>query len=956
VTVTDTDQTPIVTTTGGTTNYIGGTSAVTIDGGITVSDLDNTTQSSGTVSVTSGFHSGDTLAFINTNATTFGNIVASYNSGTGVLTLTSSGATASDAQWANALSAVTFSAGASATPGNRAISFATSDGMKTSVAAIDTVAVLGPPTIVTDAGSAVFVAGDNTASTPVAIDSGLTLTDGAAPTLSSATVAITGNFHSGEDVLGFTNTSSATYGNIAASYNAATGVMTLTSSGLTATLAQWQAALDAVTYTDTAVTPNNATRTVSFTAVDTAAVTSNTATRTVTVTDTDQTPIVTTTGGTTNYVAGTSALIVDPGVSVTDRDNTTQSSATVSIIGNFHAGEDLLAFTNGNGATFGNISASFDSATGVLTLSSAGATATDAQWANALSAVTFSSNGTHFGSRTISFATSDGTKTSMAASDTVTVLDRPHVGIDPGAAAFVAGDNAASTPVVVAPGLTLTDASSATANSATVSIAGGFHAGQDVLGFNNDGATMGNIAASYDASTGVLRLSSAGGTATLAQWQAALASVTYTDTAVTPANTTRSISFTVTDGNGTASDVQTRSVTVTDTDQTPILAVGGGAAFTARGNGSTPAVVAPQVTISDRDNTTLASAQVSIGAGFDAANDTLGFASGAATGNITGSYNAADGVLTLTSAGGTATIAQWTAALKSVTYGNQALNAGSSRTVTFTVNDGVKTSAVASNTVAITNAPAFPPILPAEPPTIIETPAPTHSSSFTGNDHTAPADVLDEFAQPLPIGAVPVVPTMTFTDPSAPAHAYSLDRASVPRAHMTALNSAIAVLPIDTPLALPNVSFEMTPNDPFSISVATLLPPSEAMHGGSEVTVQLAGGRPLPGWLHYDAVNGVLQGKLPPGVSDVHVVVLTRDASGHQTRRELVLAPHDRQGAEHGASHGVAKPKTPDHAGLAQPPVARAAHPVGKPSLDHQLAQARAALHVSNPGDAARRV
>ncbi|HVW49858.1 MAG TPA: DUF4347 domain-containing protein [Trinickia sp.] len=956
VTVTDTDQTPIVTTTGGTTNYVGGTTAVAIDGGITVSDLDNTTQSAGTVSIGTGFHAGDTLAFVNTSATTFGNIVGSYNAATGVLTLTSSGATATDAQWASALSAVTFSAGASATPGNRTISFATSDGSKTSAVANDTVAVLGPPTITTDSGSASFIAGDNTASTPVAIDAGLTVTDGAASTLSSATVAITGNFHSGEDVLGFANTSSATYGNIAAAYNSATGVLTLSSSGNTATLAQWQAALDAVTYTDTAVTPNAATRTISFSVVDTASVTSNTATRTVTVADTDQTPIVTTTGGTTSYVAGTSATIVNPGVDVTDHDNTTQSSATVAITGNFHTGEDVLAFTNGSVATFGNIAASYDGATGVLTLSSAGATATDAQWANALSAVTFSTSGTHFGNRTISFTTNDGAKTSAAASATVAVLDRPHVATDAGAASFVAGDNVASTPVVVSPGLTLTDVSSASATSATVSITGGFHAGEDVLAFRNDGATMGNIAASYDANTGVMTLSSAGGAATLAQWQAALASVTYTDTAVTPDNATRTVSFAVTDGNGTTSDVQTRSVTVADTDQTPIITTSGSVSFTARGNGSTPAVVAPQVTISDRDNATLTSAQVAITAGFDAANDRLAFTSSAATGNITASYDAATGVLTMTSAGGTATVAQWTAALQSVTYANQALNAGSSRTVTFAVNDGAKTSAAASNTIAITNAPAFPPILPSPPPTIIVTPAQTHSSPFTGNDNTAPPDVLEEFAQPLPIGSVPVVPTMTFTDPSAPANAYSLDRASVPRMDMTALNASIAVLPIDAPLALPDVSFEMAPNDPFSISVATLLPPSEAMHGGSDVTVQLANGRTLPGWIHYDAANGVLRGKLPAGVEDVHIVVRTRDASGHETRREVVLAPHEKHGGSHGASHGVAHPKAPGHAALAEPSVARAAHPVGKPSLDQQFAKARAALHVSNPGGAARRV
>ena len=52
-------------------------------------------------------------------------------------------------------------------------------------------------------------------------------------TLASATVSITGNFVSGEDVLGFVN--GAGMGNIAGAYNAATGVMTLTSAGATAT-------------------------------------------------------------------------------------------------------------------------------------------------------------------------------------------------------------------------------------------------------------------------------------------------------------------------------------------------------------------------------------------------------------------------------------------------------------------------------------------------------------------------------------------------------------------------------------------------------------------------------------------------------------------------------------------------------------------------------------------------
>ena len=54
------------------------------------------------------------------------------------------------------------------------------------------------------------------------------------------------------------------FGNIAAAYAAASGVLTLTSAGAAATLAQWQAALRAVTYTNTADAPHIADRTIGF--------------------------------------------------------------------------------------------------------------------------------------------------------------------------------------------------------------------------------------------------------------------------------------------------------------------------------------------------------------------------------------------------------------------------------------------------------------------------------------------------------------------------------------------------------------------------------------------------------------------------------------------------------------------------------------------------------------------
>ena len=119
------------------------------------------------------------------------------------------------------------------------------------------------------------------------------------------------------------------------------------------------------------------------------------------------------------------------------------------------------------------------------------------------------------------------------------------------------GTTAASEQIAVAvdAGLTLSDIESTTLASATVAITGGFQSGEDVLAFSNDGVTMGNIAANYAAGTGILTLTSAGATATVAQWQAALRAVTYTDSSDTPNTANRTISFTVNDGieAGTAS-------------------------------------------------------------------------------------------------------------------------------------------------------------------------------------------------------------------------------------------------------------------------------------------------------------------------------------------------------------------------------------------------------------------
>ncbi|WP_046157988.1 DUF4347 domain-containing protein, partial [Chromobacterium vaccinii] len=535
------------------------------------------------------------------------------------------------------------------------------------------------PTLTASGGSSAYSGGTGSA---VTVDSGITLSDTAASTQTSATVSITGNFHSGEDVLAFTNNGS-TMGNISGSYNSGTGVLTLTSSGSTATNAQWQAALEAVTYRDSSLTPNTSSRTISFAITDASSNTSSTVTKTVTVAA-DAAPVIGNLNGDSNtYYAGGGAVHLDTGTAatVTDSDSTNFNSGnvTVHISANGQSGEDALGIdTSGTvtlssgtsvgstvsvgGVAIGTIATNGDGVSGhdlIVTLNS---NATASRVTTLVDALTY--NDTAAGipnttTRTIQVSVNDGHGgTSSAASVTMAVSAAPLLAVSGGSAAFTAGDNAASTPVAVDSGITVTDNASPTLASGTVSITGNFHSGEDVLSFTNDGSTMGNISASYNSGTGVLTLTSSGATATLAQWQAALRAVKYTDSAVTPNSATRTISFQVADGSSNSSTAVTRTVTVADTDQTPIAtASGGSTAFTAGDNAtSTPVAVDSGITVSDLDNTTLASATASITGNFHSGEDVLSFTNTSAVtyGNIVASYNSGTGVLTLTSSGATA--------------------------------------------------------------------------------------------------------------------------------------------------------------------------------------------------------------------------------------------------------------------------------------------------------------
>ncbi len=128
-------------------------------------------------------------------------------------------------------------------------------------------AVNDAPVLTSSEGTTAFTEAANAEPTPVSVDGGITILDVDSETLAFATVSITGNFQSGEDVLAFAG-GGATGAITAVSYHTETGVLTLSSGSTPATLGQWQAALRTVTYANTSDTPDTGDRTVSFVVYD----------------------------------------------------------------------------------------------------------------------------------------------------------------------------------------------------------------------------------------------------------------------------------------------------------------------------------------------------------------------------------------------------------------------------------------------------------------------------------------------------------------------------------------------------------------------------------------------------------------------------------------------------------------------------------------------------------------
>jgi uncharacterized delta-60 repeat protein len=116
--------------------------------------------------------------------------------------------------------------------------------------------------------------------------------------------------------------------------------------------------------------------------------------------------------------------------------------------------------------------------------------------------------------------------------------------------------------------LSISDVDDTHIESAVVAITGNYANGQDVLSFTNQNG----ISGSWNATTGELTLT---GSATLAQYEAALRSITYINTSDDPSTATRTVSFTVNDGDAN-SNTQTRDIAIAAVNDAPTFTSGSG--------------------------------------------------------------------------------------------------------------------------------------------------------------------------------------------------------------------------------------------------------------------------------------------------------------------------------------------------------------------------------------------
>ncbi|MEM1333603.1 MAG: hypothetical protein AAGG08_09115, partial [Actinomycetota bacterium] len=540
--------------------------------------------------------------------------------------------------------------------------------------------------------------------------------------INSATVALTTNFLMSEDSLAFTPAAGIT-----GSFDAMTGVLALSGA---ASAADYQAVLRSITYTNPSEDPSEAIRDVEVTIASDAMSDSENAS--ITVMAVNDAPVLNPeTSAPQDYDENADPLPLQDALTITDVDSTTLLSAQVEISG-YIASEDRLRFNNVAG-----LSASFDVATGVLTVTGPASLASFQAFLRGVAYENLSEDPSET-RREFSFSVIDdaGDESNIASAfiDVVAENDPPVVDPDPDnpgdpgdpgdplqfeTLVYIENDPASA----VVPNITISDVDGDSLVSARVSAGATFMVGQDVLAWDTALADSLGVSVSMVDNGATLLFA---GAASNNDYAALLASVTYENMSDNPTLDDRLLSITVNDGESDSPEVIARidvrpendapGVDPRAADSTPI----GGAdrVFT---EGDDALILAGGLVINDVDSPTLTEATITITGAYTPGEDQLVFDSAVADslGLTVTVEEIMGGTQLQLRVSGLATIEDYETVLRTVAYFNPSDDPSDAvRSIEFIVNDGEDPSPPATLTLAVVpvnDAPEIDPDGPSDP-------------------------------------------------------------------------------------------------------------------------------------------------------------------------------------------------------------------------------------------------
>ena len=411
-------------------SFTEGDAAVNIANSVSISDPNNPNLESATIAISN--LQDASAERLSVGGSLPSQITSSYNSSTGILSLTGS---APVQDYETAIEQIVYQNTSENPIGfSREIEVTVSDGLSNSniaVTNLEIIPVNDPPEL--DLNTAATNTDFTNTFTEdgggvnIASSGNVGIVDPDDTQIESATVTLTNIFDGSNESLSVSGQLPA---GITAAYDTQTGVLNLTG---TATLEQYETAIGQVVYNNLSQNPNTTTRTIQVFVSD-GELNSNTATSSINVVAVNDPPFLdvdTTTTG-TDYATiftsgGTGTAVVNVGnTSVLDPDNTNIASATVTLVNPLDGANERLS---ASGLPVG-VTANYNTSTGVLSITGS---ATLPDYETLLGRVIYNNQDPDpdVSDRTVQFVLNDGTDSGNTAT-TLLEFNRPPVAVNNG--------------------------------------------------------------------------------------------------------------------------------------------------------------------------------------------------------------------------------------------------------------------------------------------------------------------------------------------------------------------------------------------------------------------------------------------------------------------------------------------------------------------------------------------